>query len=63
VAKIETDQVTFIVEFEDGSTAFMSVYQNELMTGDHSARIIAAQKQTNGELRNGAIKSIRRAPV
>jgi hypothetical protein len=52
--------VSFIAEYEDGSTARFFVDRTSLRDGNHIPRIVAAEKQRIGRLKPGNIVSVRR---
>jgi hypothetical protein len=58
--KAKEDWVTFRVDFEDGTVASIEIDKFTLSRGDHVARVIARERQANGTLRSGTIKSVRR---
>ena len=63
MARKQQDQGTrFIVEYEDGRTASITIDRSTLRSGDHVARIVAGERQRGGEIPDGEIKSVRRAP-
>ena len=57
--------ISFIAEYEDGSTARFFIDRAALRDGNHTARIVAIEKQRIGRLKPGNIVSVRRdsAPV
>jgi hypothetical protein len=57
------DYVTFLVEYEDGTTAEFSIDRWTLSSGDHVAPIIAREQQGEGNLPLGAIKTVRRIEI
>jgi hypothetical protein len=56
----QNNRVTFVVEYEDGSTAEFSDRWT-LSLGDYAARIIARERQEKGDLPPGKIKEIWRS--
>jgi hypothetical protein len=52
--------VTFVVLYDDGRTAGMSINRRDLVSGDHVPRLIAREKQRTGELPKGKIVDVRR---
>lgn len=52
--------VPFVVEYEDGRTAFMLIDPFTLSRGDHVARIIAVERQGEGKLPVGQISNVKR---
>jgi hypothetical protein len=52
--------ITFMVTYDDGRTAGMSIRRGHLRPGDHVPRLIAREKQSAGELPKGKIVDIRR---
>jgi hypothetical protein len=52
--------VPFIVNFADGVSAIIRVYETDLRSGDHVVRIIAREQQEDGRLRKGKIVGISR---
>jgi hypothetical protein len=55
-----SNRVMFVAEYEDGSSAEFSIDRGTLSLGDYVARIIARERQENGELPPGAIMALRR---
>jgi len=55
-----SDDVTFIVTYDDGHTDFFTIDKFTLRTGDHVARIIAKERQRGGTLDPGTIVSVTR---
>ena len=54
------DYLQFVVEYEDGRVAFMSIDQNALLRrGDHYVRIAARERQEAGRLPRGKIAHVR----
>ena len=51
----------FIVEFEDGTRDYFFIDPPTLRTGDHVARIIARNRQAEGNLPKKPIKSVTRS--
>jgi hypothetical protein len=60
VTKRRWDEVTFIVQYDDGRTVYLSVEVQEIEAGDHVARLIAGEAQLDGRIPDGAIHSVRR---
>ena len=56
-------EVKFVVEYEDGMIAIITIDKYSLARGDYIAPIIAAERQIAGEIPMGKIKEIRRARV
>ena len=54
-----SNRVTFVVEYEDGRTAEFSIDRWTLSLGDYAATIIARERQEEGDLPPGEIKTIR----
>ena len=54
------EPVSFIAEYEDGSTARFYIDRTTLRDGNHIARIVAGEKQRIGRLKPGNIVSVRR---
>jgi hypothetical protein len=54
--------VRFLVEYEDGSTAAITIDGSALDQGDRVALAIAKERQSCGEIPEGHIKTIRRDP-
>jgi len=54
-------RVTFVVDYEDGSTAEFSIDGWTLSLGDYAAMLIARERQEKGDLPPGEIKTVRRA--
>ena len=61
MAKKKSGYVTFKVLFEDGTTAWVSIDQFTLRTGDHIARIVAGEWQRDGRLPDKPIKTVKRS--
>jgi len=51
----ETDKVTFIAEYRDGSVARFDIDPWTLRNGHWAARIIARERQAEGSLKPGEI--------
>lgn len=62
MGKSTRQDVLFLVEYEDGSQATISIDRFTLRSGDHIARIIAGEWQRGGRIPDGKIKAVRRAP-
>ena len=60
--RAQSDDTTFIVEYEDGGTTTITVDLWTLRTGDHIARVLANEWQRAGRIPKGKIKSVKRAP-
>jgi hypothetical protein len=58
--KRETN-IPFIVEYEDGRTAQITIDGWTLLPGDHVARFVAEEWQRVGRIPEGKISQIRRA--
>jgi hypothetical protein len=56
-----SNRVMFVVEYEDGRTAELSIDRWTLSLGDYAVRIIARERQEKGDLPPGEIKTVRRA--
>ena len=54
------DKVAFIVEYEGGRAARFSMDKDRLLRRDHVARIIAGERQRDGEIPKGKILSVKR---
>jgi hypothetical protein len=54
------EPVSFIAEYDDGSTARFYVDRTTLRDGNHIARIVAGEKQRIGRLKPGIIVGVRR---
>jgi hypothetical protein len=52
--------ITFVVLYDDGRTAGMSISRRHLRSGEHVARLLAREKQRAGELPKGKIVDVRR---
>jgi hypothetical protein len=55
------NRVTFVVEYEDGRTAEFSIDRWILDLGDYAARIIARERQEQGDLPSGVIRVVKRS--
>src|SRR5215831_8814550 len=62
MAARKPDDVAFVAEYADGSTVIFWIDRSSLRAGDHVARIIADERQREGEMREGAIVTVKRAP-
>jgi hypothetical protein len=62
MAARKPEDVAFAAEYADGSTEIFWIDPSSLRAGDHVARIIADERQREGEMREGAIVSVKRAP-
>jgi hypothetical protein len=51
--------VTFIVEYQDGRTARVSVNRTTLRAGAHVARFVAEEWPRNGRIPEGNIKQLK----
>jgi len=58
----KNDGIAFIVEYEDGRTAHMTIDRWTLRTGDHVAIVVAGEQQRGGRLPAGKIARVKRAP-
>lgn len=58
--RTKNDIVTYIVEFDDGGTAYFTIDRFTNASGDYIARIIARERQSAGLIPNKPIKSVRR---
>jgi hypothetical protein len=61
MAKRSSKDVAFIVEYEDGKHAFISIDSFTLRNGDPIAIAIAHEWQEGGRIPPGKIKSVKRA--
>jgi hypothetical protein len=57
MTKGKARMVAFIVEFEDGSTGRITIDEFTLRSGEHVARIVAAERNPGRK-----VKHVRRAP-
>ena len=56
-----SDNVRFVVTFEDGTTELIWINSFMLRTGDNVARLIAGEHRRSGRISNKLIKSVTRA--
>jgi hypothetical protein len=56
------NRVAFVAEYEDGRTTEFSIDRWTLSLGEYAARIIARERQENGDLPPGEIRAVRRRP-
>ena len=52
-------RVKFVVDYEDGRTAELSIDRWTLSLGDYAAMLIARERQEKGDLPPGEIKTVR----
>ena len=61
MASQENHRITFAATYEDGREISFSVDRFTLQSGDYVARIIAGERQKEGQLPPGKIISVRRS--
>ena len=52
--------IMFAVNFKDGRTAYMTISPKVLEQGEHVARVVARERQGQGEIPEGEIVSVKR---
>lgn len=55
-----SNRVAFVAEYEDGRTVEFSIDPWTLSLGEYAARIIASERQAEGDLPPGEIVAVRR---
>jgi hypothetical protein len=58
----DDSDIAFIVEYEDGRRAEITIARRTLLPGDHVARFVAEEWQRGGRIPEGKISHVRRAP-
>jgi hypothetical protein len=56
----KSDDVVFVATYDDGQSEWFNIDKFTLRSGDHVARIIAAERQSGGQLPAGKINSVKR---
>jgi hypothetical protein len=62
-AAMGDDRIEFIVRYLNGSEARLRISRSDLRQGDHVARLIAGERQRAGEIPEGEIDFVTRAPA
>jgi len=57
------DRIEFIVRYLNGAEARIRISRRDLQGGDHVAQLIAGQRQRAGEIPEGEIDFVTRAPI